>query len=138
MKDNSQTAANGHADDLAQENPELENFGEETKTNDNDIVAKAATIAVVGVGVALISTELIPGMLIGLAAAFLPGIGPKMKPLLKSTVRAGYAAVQKTREIVAEASEQMQDAVAEARAEHSAKAEQPSGPASNSTGARAN
>ena len=137
MNDHTQTAANGHADDLAQENPELENFGEEVK-NDNDIVAKAATIAVVGVGAALISTELIPGMLIGLAAAFLPGIGPKMKPLLKSSVRAGYAAVQKTRELVAEASEQMQDAVAEARAEHASKAEQPSAPASNSTGARAN
>jgi hypothetical protein len=83
------------------------------------------------VGVALISTELIPGMLIGLAAAFLPGMGPKLRPLLKSTVRAGYSAVQKTRELVAEASEQMQDAVAEARAEHESKAEQaaPSGSA---------
>ena len=80
MKDHTQTAVNGHADDSAKENPELENFGDEVK--DNDIVAKAATIAVVGVGVALISTELIPGMLIGLAAAFLPGMGKKMKPLL--------------------------------------------------------
>ena len=123
MKDHrTQTSSNGHVDDLAQENPELESFGEEVKSN--DVVAKAATIAVVGVGVALISTELIPGMLIGLAAAFLPGMGPKLRPLLKSTVRAGYSAVQKTRELVAEASEQMQDAVAEARAEHESKAEQ--------------
>ena len=138
MKDNTQTAANGHADDLAQENPELENFGEETKNNDSDIVAKVATIAVVGVGAALISTELIPGMLIGIAAAFLPGMGKKMRPLLKSTVRAGYSAVQKTRELVAEATEQMQDAVAEARAEHQSKAQEAAASPSESAGPRAN
>ena len=91
-----------------------ENFGE---VKNDDIVAKAATIAVVGVGVALISAELIPGMLIGVAAAFLPGIGPKMRPFLKNTVKAGYTAVRKTREMVAEASEQVQDMLAEAKAE---------------------
>ena|ERR1022692_3371122 len=129
MKDHHKpSASNGHVDDLGTDNPELENFGEEVKSN--DVVAKVATIAVVGVGVALISTELIPGMLIGLAAAFLPGMGPKLRPLLKSTVRAGYSAVQKTRELVAEASEQMQDAVAEARAEHESKAEQSTAPTS--------
>jgi hypothetical protein len=136
MKDHTHTAPNGHVDDLAEESPELENFGEEPKGN--DIVAKAATIAVVGVGVALISTELIPGMLIGLAAAFLPGVGPKLKPLLKSTVRAGYSAVQKTRELVAEASEQMQDVVAEARADHASKTEQAAAAASETTRHRAN
>ncbi len=86
----------------------------------NDAVGKIATIAVIGVGAALISAELIPGMLIGLAAAFIPGMGPKMRPLLKSTIRAGYAAVRKTKEMVAEASEQMQDVMAEARNEHAA------------------
>jgi hypothetical protein len=83
----------------------------------DDILAKAATIAVVGVGVALISAELIPGMLIGVAAAFLPGLGPKVRPFLKNTVKAGYSAVRKTREMMAEASEQMQDMLAEAKAE---------------------
>jgi Protein of unknown function (DUF5132) len=91
-----------------------DHFGE---VKNNDIVAKAATIAVVGVGVALISAELIPGMLIGVAAAMLPGLGPKMRPLLKSTVKAGYTAVRKTREMIAEASEQVQDMLAEASAE---------------------
>ena len=91
-----------------------DHFGE---AKNDDIVAKAATIAVVGVGVALISTELIPGMLIGVAAALLPGIGPKMRPFLKSTVKAGYSAVRKTREMIAEAGEQMQDMIAEAKAE---------------------
>src|SRR5271165_2667543 len=116
LTDHNHTSANGHVDDLAQENPELENFGEEVKNN--DVVAKAATIVVVGAGVALISAELLPGMLIGVAAAFLPGIGPKLRPMFKSTVRAGYKAVRKTREMMAEASEQVKDMVAEAKAEH--------------------
>ena len=84
----------------------------------SDIVGKAATIAVVGVGVALISAELIPGMLIGVAAAFLPGIGPKLRPFFKSTVKASYSAFRKTREMVAEAGEQIQDVIAEVNTEH--------------------
>jgi hypothetical protein len=116
MSDN----ANGHVPEAPEQ---LESFGDDIKND--DVVAKAATIAVVGVGVALISAELLPGMIIGVAAAFLPGVSKKMKPLLKSTVRAGYSAVRKTREMMAEATEQMHDMVAEARAEHDAKAEQP-------------
>src|SRR5580698_9445059 len=115
------TAANGHVEEPLPENPELENFGEEVQSN--DVVAKVATIAVIGVGAALISTELIPGMLIGVCAAFLPGVGPKLRPLFKSSVRAGYAAVRKTRELYAEATEQVQDVVAEARAENTTKGE---------------
>ena len=84
-----------------------------------DMLGKAATIAVVGVGVALISAELIPGMIIGVAAAFLPGVGPKMRPFFKSTVRAGYTAFRKTREMLAEANEQIQDVMAEAKSEQS-------------------
>jgi hypothetical protein len=102
-------------------------FGE---VKNDDVLAKAATIAVVGVGVALISAELLPGMLIGVAAAFLPGIGPKMRPFLKSTVKAGYSAVRKTREMMAEASEQVQDMLAEAKAEDVAPVPPP--PAANS------
>ena len=103
-----------HEDTFAPTADAADGFGD---VKNDDIVAKAATIAVVGVGVALISAELIPGMLIGVAAAFLPGIGPKMRPFLKNTVKAGYSAVRKTREMMAEASEQMQDMLAEAKAE---------------------
>jgi hypothetical protein len=123
MKDHNHTGANGQ-DSSALESRELEHFGQEEVKN-NDIVGKAATIVVVGVGVALISTELIPGMIIGVAAALLPGIGPKLKPLFKSTVKASYAAIRKTREMVAEASEQVQDVVAEARADHAAESSGP-------------
>jgi hypothetical protein len=89
----------------------------EDESKGSDIAAKAATIVVIGAGAALISVELLPGMIIGVAAAFLPGIGPKMRPFLRSTVRATYAAARKTREAMAEAGEQIQDIVAEARAE---------------------
>jgi len=121
MKQQTHKAGNGLADEPLPESPELENFGEEVQTN--DVVAKTATIVVIGVGAALISTELIPGMLIGVCAAFLPGLGPKLRPLFKSSVRAGYAAVRKTRELYAEATEQVQDVVAEARADSAIKAE---------------
>lgn len=107
----SQPAAQGNASFMP---PPENHFG---AAKSDDIAAKAATIAVVGVGVALISSELLPGMLIGVAAAMLPGIGPKMRPFLKSTLKAGYSAVRKTREMIAEAGEQMQDMIAEVQAE---------------------
>src|ERR1700761_8013347 len=81
-----------HEDTFAPPPDSTDGFGD---VKNDDIVAKAATIAVVGVGVALISAELIPGMLIGVATAFLPGIGSKLRPMFKSTVRAGYSAVRK-------------------------------------------
>jgi hypothetical protein len=98
----------------------LDDVSDLEEVSNNDMVGKIATIAVIGVGAAIISVELIPGMLIGVAAAFLPGIGPKIRPFMKSTIRAGYAAMKRTREMVAEASEQVQDVVSEARNEHTA------------------
>lgn len=89
-----------------------------TQAKQDDLVGKVATVAVVGVGAALISAELIPGILIGAAAAFLPNFMPKLRQGLRPTVRAGYKFAQKTREVFAEAGEQVQDMVAEARLEH--------------------
>jgi hypothetical protein len=107
-----------HAVDAEPLPEELETSSTPEEGSKNELAGKIATIAVVGVGAAIISAELIPGMLLGVAAAFLPGIGPKIRPFMKSTIRAGYAAVKKTKEMVAEASEQLQDVVAEARSEH--------------------
>ena len=87
------------------------------EAKNKEIVGKVATIAVVGVVAAIVSAELIPGMIIGVAAALLPGFGPKLRPLLKSTVKASYNAARKTREMFAEAGESIQDIVAEAKAE---------------------
>ncbi len=82
------------------------------------------TAAAVGVGVALIEPELIPGMLIGagawLAPKLLPAIGGMLRPVMKGVVKAGYSATMAVREAVAEAGEQIDDMVAEARAEHDA------------------
>lgn len=80
------------------------------------------TVALVGLGVAFIEEELLAGMAIGVAAMAFPNLAPKMgaafRPLLKSAVRAGYGIAARTRETVAEMSEQFQDVRAEVRAEH--------------------
>jgi hypothetical protein len=81
-----------------------------------------ATAALLGVGVAILEPELIPGILIGAGAMLAPKILPAMagvfRPLLKGAVRAGYGVATTVREAVAEASEHVEDIVAEAKAEH--------------------
>ena len=81
----------------------------------------AATVGVVAVGVALFEAALLPGMVIGVAAMLAPKYVPKMgavlTPMFKSTVRGAYKFGQKTREMVAEAKEQVHDIVAEVHAE---------------------
>lgn len=91
----------------------------ETENGNSDTGSKLATVAAVALGVALIEIELIPGMLIGVAAMiaprFLPRLGSSLRPLMKTAMRAGYATFEKTKEVMAEASEQFQDVAAEAR-----------------------
>jgi hypothetical protein len=86
-----------------------------------DVGSRLATVAVVGLGVALIEAELIPGMLIGIGAMLAPNLmsklGTGLRPLIKSAMRAGYALAEKAKETVAEASEQYQDMVAEVHSE---------------------
>jgi hypothetical protein len=88
----------------------------------NELLTNVVTIGVIGVGAALIEAALIPGIVIGVAAAFapkyVPQIGNKLRPLFKSTVSGVVKLSQKTREAVAETREQMQDLVAEVKAEH--------------------
>jgi Protein of unknown function (DUF5132) len=87
-------------------------------------VTVAATVAVVAVGVALFEVALLPGMAIGVAAMvapkYVPKVGAAVTPMFKSTVRGAYKFGQKTREMVAEAKEQVHDIVAEADAENDA------------------
>ena len=91
---------------------------------ENILGSRLATVAVVGIGVALIEVEWIPGMLIGigamLAPKFLNRVGAGLRPVLKGAVSAGYAFVEKTKETVAEASEDYQDIMAEVASEHHA------------------
>jgi hypothetical protein len=79
------------------------------------------TTVLVGLAVAVLQPELLPGMAIGAAAMLapkvLPNLGGALRPLVKTAVRAGYATANKAMEMAAEAGEQMQDIIAEARAE---------------------
>jgi hypothetical protein len=90
----------------------------------NEALTVAATVGVVAVGVALFEVALLPGMAIGVAAMLAPKYVPKMgaalTPMFKSTVRGAYKLGQKTREVVAEAKEQVHDIVAEVHAEDDA------------------
>jgi hypothetical protein len=83
-----------------------------------------ATVVLVGAGVAIVEPELIPGMLIGagawLAPKLLPSIGSMLRPAVKGIVKAAYSATTSVREMAAEASEQIEDMVAEAKAEQQA------------------
>jgi hypothetical protein len=63
----------------------------------------------------------LPGLVLGVAAMWLPQYFPRMgetlNPLFRSTVRGVYKMGHKTREMMAEAHEQVHDIVAEVHAE---------------------
>jgi hypothetical protein len=89
------------------------------------LVATAATVGVVGVGVAVFEAALLPGVVLGVAAMLVPKYLPRMSasltPLFRSTVKGVYKAGQRTREMVAEAKEHVHDIVAEVDAEENIK-----------------
>jgi Protein of unknown function (DUF5132) len=114
---------NGHATDPSHPADEATDASEvhEPTPAVNEAVTVAATVGVVAVGVALFEVALLPGMAIGVAAMLAPKYVPKMgatlTPMFKSTVRGAYKFGRKTREMVAEAKEQVHDIVAEVHAE---------------------
>jgi hypothetical protein len=85
------------------------------------LLATAATVAVVGVGAAAFEVALLPGLVLGVAAICVPRFYPQiveaLHPLFRSTVRGAYQIGQKTREMVAEAQDQVHDIIAEVDAE---------------------
>jgi hypothetical protein len=77
--------------------------------------------ALIGVA-ALIQPELLVGMAVGagivIASNWLPDlVGATVGPLVKTVIKAGYAAATMAREVASQASESIEDMVAEARAE---------------------
>lgn len=88
---------------------------------DPTMLATVAAVGVVGVGVAVLEAALLPGVVLGVAAVaapkYLPRLGSAITPLFRSAVRGVYMAGRKTREIVAEAQEQVHDIVAEVDSE---------------------
>lgn len=94
-----------------------------------------ATAAAIGVGAALISVKLIPGLILGAGAILFgrlfPEIGGYVRPAIKNLVRTGFVVTQKARELAAEANEQAHDLVAEVKHE---RAQQPHGAVKKSNG----
>jgi hypothetical protein len=87
----------------------------------SDMVATVATVAVVGVAALAFEAALLPGIVLGVAAVaapkYVPKLGAALNPLFRSAVRGSYKIGQKTKEMLAEAHEQVNDIVAEVHAE---------------------
>ena len=69
--------------------------------DDRDVqVATAATVAIVGIGTAVVEAALLPAVVLGAAAIWLPKYFPKtgrtLRPLFKATVRGAYKISQKS------------------------------------------
>jgi hypothetical protein len=97
--------------------------------NEPDVVTTITTIGVIGVAAALFDVALIPGIVIGVAAAYAPkyvtNIGDRLQPLFNYTVRGAYKMTRTARHAVAEAQERMHDIAAEVEAEEAAEADAP-------------
>ncbi|WP_123384353.1 DUF5132 domain-containing protein [Paraburkholderia sp.] len=108
---------------------ESEDENESPVRNGDNLSSKVATIGVVVVGAALLETALIPGILLGAAAAlapkYLPKFGERIQPLFNTTVRGAYKLGRKARSAVGEVREQMSDIAAEVEAEEVAAATEP-------------
>lgn len=93
----------------------------EENADEANLVATVATVGVVGIGVAVVEAALLPGVILGVAAMAAPKLVPKLgaalAPMFKHTVRGLYRLSQKTKELVAETHEHVQDIVAEVDAE---------------------
>ena len=102
------------------ETPEAEAMESDIEDG-NDVVATVATVGVVGVGVAMFEAALLPGLALGVAAMLapkvMPQVGEALSPMFKSTVRGVYKLGRKTKELVHETNEHVQDIVAEVDAE---------------------
>ena len=124
---NSRIAGEEHEGHAAQKGARLEDDPtDEIRDDQGEIIATAATIAIVAVGAAVFEAALLPGLALGVVAALapraLPNIRTAMAPMFRSSVRGAYRFGQRTREMVAGAQEHVSDIVAEANAEDRSKA----------------
>jgi Protein of unknown function (DUF5132) len=95
---------------------------------DGGLNTTVATVVIVAAGAALFEAALLPGIAIGVAAVaapkYLPKLAGALNPLFKSAVRGTYKFAQKSKEMFAEAHEQVNDIVAEVKAETEAQAKE--------------
>lgn len=110
---------------------------EDVQDEQRNLLATTATVPVVGVGAAVFEAALLPGVVLGVAAMlvpkFLPDVGAAIAPAVRATVRGACVLGQKTKEMVAEAHEHVNDIVAEVRAENATVASTPASGNSAST-----
>jgi hypothetical protein len=101
------------ATETADINPESENRSE--------MVARVATVAAAGIAAAAFEATLLPGVVPGIAAIWvprhLPRIGIALNQLFRNTMRGTYKIGHNAREIVAEVLEQVRDMITEVEAE---------------------
>jgi hypothetical protein len=97
----------------------------------NGVNKTVATVVVVAAGAALFEAALLPGLVLGVAAVaapkYLPKLAGALNPLFKSTVRGTYKFAQKSKEMFAEAHEQVNDVIAEVKAESDGVAKEANG-----------
>jgi hypothetical protein len=107
--------------------------GEATNGQPSEAMTVAATVGVVAVGAALWEVALLPGIALGVAAMlapkYVPRVSSALTPMFRSSVRGVYKFGQKTREMMAEAKEQVNDIVAEVHAEGDAATKAEAAPA---------
>jgi Protein of unknown function (DUF5132) len=106
--------------DLA--SPPIE-FVEEAVTDSSErhsgISGTALAVTAVGIGAVAFEAALLPGVILGVAAMWLPhDVRQAFAPLAKPTVRGVYRIGQKSKELIADVQEQIQDIVAEVDAEN--------------------
>jgi hypothetical protein len=120
MSEDARAATSGH-DDFEKHDEFAPTDAIQTSEDTGDLLPTVATVAVVGIGAAVFEAAILPGLVLGVAAMcvprFYPQIGSALHPLFKSTMRGAEQIRQKTREMLAEAQEQVQDIVAEVDAE---------------------
>jgi hypothetical protein len=120
MPEHARAAAPGH-DSFVEHDEFPSTEAIQTSEEPGDLLPTVATVAVVGMGAAIFEAAILPGLVLGVVAMclprFYPQIGSALHPLFKSAVRGAEQIRQKTREILAEAQEQVQDIVAGVDAE---------------------
>jgi len=98
-----------------------------TRADEPGLATTVTTIGAIGVIAALFDIALIPGIMIGVAAAYapkyIPRLGDGLQPLFDETVRAAYKIGRGARSAVAEAQERISDIAAEIEAEEAAELE---------------
>ena len=93
----------------------------------SEMAPQLGAAAVVAIATAVLLPEFLPAVLIGAGATLvprlLPGVGSTFRPMMKTMVRAGFAAFSTVQSLAAEAGEQLQDVLAEVQAEQRTRGE---------------